>query len=89
LGAVGLGFAAIYPTIMAITAGAYPLRFATLAGFLVAAGGLGGLLFPWLGGVVGQAWGLRATMWLGTGLAAAMLLLFVVFIRIQRSMEKG
>jgi MFS transporter, FHS family, glucose/mannose:H+ symporter len=87
LAGVGLGFAAIYPTIMAITAGAYPLRFATLAGFLVAAGGLGGLLFPWLGGVVGQTWGLRATMWLGTGLAAAMLLLFVVFLKVHRSAE--
>ncbi|MGH2345823.1 MAG: MFS transporter, partial [Chloroflexota bacterium] len=88
LGAVGLGFAAIYPTIMAITSGAYPRRFATLAGFLVAAGGLGGILFPWLGGVVGQAWGLRGTMWLGTGLAAAMLLLFVVFLRVHRSSVK-
>jgi FHS family glucose/mannose:H+ symporter-like MFS transporter len=85
--AVGLGFAAIYPTIMAITAGAYPRRFATLAGFLVAAGGLGGLLFPWLGGVVGQVWGLRGTMWLGTGLAAAMLILFAVFIGVHRSVR--
>ncbi len=89
LGAVGLGFAATYPTIMAITSAAYPRRFATLAGFLVAAGGLGGILFPWLGGVVGQAWGLRGTMWLGTGLAAAMLILFVVFIRVHRSVEEG
>ncbi len=89
LGAVGLGFAAIYPTIMAMTAGAYPRRFATLAGFLVAAGGLGGLLFPWLGGVVGQAWGLRGTMWLGTGLASAMLILVAVFIGVHRSVEKA
>ena len=80
LGAVGLGFAPIYPTIMAITAGAYPRRFATLAGVLVAAGGLGGALFPWLGGVVGQEWGLRGTLWLGTGLAAALLILFVIFV---------
>ncbi len=89
LGAVGLGFAAIYPTIMAITSHAYPLRFATLAGFLVAAGGLGGLLFPWLGGVVGQAWGLRAAMWLGAGLASALLILFLVFLRVHQSPAKG
>lgn len=84
LGGVGLGFAPIYPTIMAITAGAYPRRFATLAGILVAAGGLGGALFPWLGGVVGQQWGLRGTLWLGTGLAAALLVLFAVFVSWNR-----
>ena len=85
LGAAGFGFAPIYPTIMAITAGAYPRRFATLAGILVAAGGLGGALFPWLGGVVGQEWGLRGTLWLGTGLAAALLILFAIFVSRDRT----
>ena len=84
LGAVGLGFAPIYPTIMAITAGSYPRRFATLAGILVAAGGLGGALFPWLGGVVGQEWGLRGTLWLGTSLAVALLVLFAIFVSRDR-----
>lgn len=73
LGATGLGFAAIYPTIMAITAEAYPRRFATLAGAMVACGGLGGAIFPWVGGIVGETWGLRATIWLGAAIAAAVL----------------
>lgn len=89
LGIMGLGFAPIYPTIMAITAGAYPRRFATLAGILVAAGGLGGVVFPWLGGVVGQAWGLRGTIWLGTALAAALLLLFALFVGLRRPSEES
>jgi fucose permease len=80
LAAVGLGFAAIYPTIMAITARAYPRRFATMVGVLVAAGGLGGILFPWLGGVVGQASGLRATMWLDALTTAALLACFVLYM---------
>ena len=79
LGVMGLGFATIYPTIMAITARLYPRRFATIAGLLVAAGGLGGAVFPWLGGVVAQGWGLRATMWLGAGIALALLALFALF----------
>ena len=73
---------------MAITAGVYPRRFATLAGILVAAGGLGGLVFPWLGGVVGQAWGLRGTIWLGTCLAAALLILFALFVSRRRPPEE-
>ena len=80
LAAVGLGFAAIYPTVMAITARAYPRRFAAMVGVLVAAGGLGGILFPWLGGVVGQASGLRATIWLDTLAAAALLACFVLYM---------
>lgn len=80
LAAVGFGFAAIYPTIMAITAGAYPRRFATMVGVLVAAGGLGGILFPWLGGVVGQASGLRATMWLDILTTTALFACFVLYL---------
>jgi FHS family glucose/mannose:H+ symporter-like MFS transporter len=80
LAAVGFGFAAIYPTIMAITARAYPLRFATLVGGLVAAGGLGGMLFPVLGGVVGQASGLHATLWLDTLAAAVLLACFILYL---------
>jgi fucose permease len=80
LAAVGFGFAAIYPTIMAITARTYPLRFAGMVGVLVAAGGLGGMLFPWLGGVVGQASGLRATLWLDTATTAVLLACFVLYL---------
>jgi fucose permease len=79
LAGVGLGFAAIYPTIMAVAARTYPRRFATMVGVLVAAGGLGGILFPWLGGVVGQASGLRATMWLDTMATAVLLACFVLY----------
>ena len=78
LGLTGLGFAAIYPTVMAITAREYPRRFAALAGAMAAAGGVGGLAYPWLGGIVGQAWGLRATVWLAAILAAALLVTFVL-----------
>jgi fucose permease len=51
LGLTGLGFAAIYPTVMAITVREYPRRFATLAGAMAAAGGVGGAAYPWLGGI--------------------------------------
>ena len=79
LALTGLAFAAIYPTIMAITAHAYARRFATIAGIMAAAGGLGGAIYPWIGGIVGQAWGLRATFWLAAVLAAALLGTFMLF----------
>jgi fucose permease len=78
LAATGLGFAAIYPTIMAITANAYARRFAAIAGLMAAAGGAGGAIYPWIGGIVGQAWGLRATMWLAAALGLALLGVFVL-----------
>jgi len=88
LTALGLGFAPIYPTIVAIAARVYVRRFATIAGLLVAAGGLGGTIFPWVGGVVGQVWGLRATIWLGAGIATAFLALFAV-LQGQHKADEG
>jgi FHS family glucose/mannose:H+ symporter-like MFS transporter len=89
LGVLGLGFAPIYPTIMAITARRYPRRFATIAGLLVAAGGLGGAIFPWVGGVSAQGWGLRATMWLGAGSALALLAIFGLFLAQSKPGDEG
>ncbi len=86
---VGLSFAPIYPTIMAIAARAYPRRFATLAGLITAAGGLGGAIFPWLGGIVGQTWGLHVTIWLGAGIALTLLILFGVFLRQGAPRDSG
>lgn len=87
VGVVGLGFAPIYPTMMAIAARAYPRRFATFAGLLVAAGGLGGAAFPWLGGVVGQTWGLRATFDLDVAVALAFLAVLALFLHLPARTE--
>jgi fucose permease len=81
LSLTGLGFAAIYPTIMAITARAYARRFAAIAGFMAAAGGMGGAAYPWIGGIVGQAWGLRATFWMAAALAVALLGIYALLSR--------
>ncbi len=81
----GFGFAAIYPTIMAITARTHARRFATIAGAMAAAGGAGGAIYPWIGGIVGQAWGLRATMWLAAALAALLLGTFALSHRLEPS----
>jgi len=81
LSAVGFFFAPIYPTIVAIIARAYPRRFATLAGLLVAGGGLGGAVFPLVGGALGQ--GARATLWVGVAILAAMIVVFLASRRLD------
>src|SRR5512142_3169239 len=59
---IGLSFAAIYPTVLAIAADRYERAAGTIFGLLFAIGLLGGMLFPWIVGHVGQAYSVHAGM---------------------------
>lgn len=59
---IGVSFAAIYPTALAIVADRYARQAATIFGFLFAIGLGGGMLFPWLIGHLSQSASLRAGM---------------------------
>jgi FHS family glucose/mannose:H+ symporter-like MFS transporter len=59
---VGLSFAAVYPTMLAIAADRYARLAGTIFGLLFAMGLLGGMLFPWIIGHVSQAYSLRYGM---------------------------
>ena len=59
---IGLSFAAIYPTVLAIAADRYERLAGTIFGLLFAIGLLGGMLFPWLIGHVGEAYSVHAGM---------------------------
>jgi fucose permease len=61
---VGLSFAAIYPTTLAIAADRYQHLAGTIFGLLFAVGLLGGMSFPWAIGHLSQHYGLRAGMFL-------------------------
>ena len=59
---VGLSFATIYPTTLAIAADRYQRMAGTIFGFLIAVGLIGGMLFPWAIGRISQAYGVRYGM---------------------------
>jgi fucose permease len=59
---VGLSFAAIYPTTLAVAADRYERNAGTIFGLLFAVGLLGGMIFPWALGHISHAAGVRAGM---------------------------
>jgi fucose permease len=59
---IGVSFAAIYPTTLAIAADRYEGLAGTIFGLLFAMGLCGGMLFPWIVGHVSQSVGIRAAM---------------------------
>jgi FHS family glucose/mannose:H+ symporter-like MFS transporter len=81
---VGLGFASIYPTTLAIAGE----RFATLSGtafsviFTVALSG--GMLSPWLAGKIAQASGLRRGLFIPVVNCSMIIILLVVLRRVLR-----
>ncbi len=81
LGAVviGLSFAAIYPTTLAMAADRYERNAGTIFGLLFAVGLLGGMLFPWALGHISQSAGVRAGMVLPL-IGAVMITILVLVI---------
>ncbi len=70
----GFFFSAIFPTIVAIASSYLPRYSGTVVGTLIAAGGLGGMLFPWLLGIIAQRSNLRWALLSGSVLIIGMLL---------------
>ncbi len=63
LGGVGFGYSVIWPLIVAWVAQKMGERKEEAIGFVVAFGGVGAMFFPWLGGVIGEKWGLSYIFW--------------------------
>jgi fucose permease len=59
---VGLSFAAIYPTVLAMAADRYQRLAGTIFGLLIAFGLIGGMSFPWALGHISEAYGVRSGM---------------------------
>jgi FHS family glucose/mannose:H+ symporter-like MFS transporter len=59
---VGLSYAGIYPTTLAIAGDRNPQEVGTVFGLLFAVGLLGGMTFPWALGQISQVWGVRSGM---------------------------
>jgi len=59
---VGLCFAAIFPTLYALTLQAYPRSPGAISTVLTLGASLGSMLPPYLAGVMGEAWGMQWAM---------------------------
>ncbi len=68
--ALGLCLGPIFPTIVSIAGGIYPTMSGTITGIIVAAGALGGAIFPPAIGIIADR----------TGLQAALVICFIVLI---------
>ena len=78
---VGLSFAAIYPTTLAIAADRYQRLAGTIFGLLFATGLVGGMLFPFAVGHLSEHFGIRAAMLLPLLGAVAIIVLATVIAR--------
>ena len=78
---IGLSFAAIYPTTLAIAADRYERLAGTIFGLLFATGLLGAMAFPWIIGQMSEHFGLRAGMMLPLIGAVVIVLLVSVISR--------
>jgi fucose permease len=87
LALIGLSLANVFPAVVAIVGAAFPHAGGAATGVLVAAGGLGGALFPWLTGVVAERFGLGAALAGGLALLAALLVVEGLVIWKQRAMS--
>ena len=83
---VGLSFAAIYPTTLAIAADRYQRLAGTIFGLLFAVGLLGAMSFPWIIGQTSEQFGLRAGMMLP--LIGAVVIIVLVFVISRQKGER-
>ena len=83
---VGLSFAAIYPTTLAIAADRYQRLAGTIFGLLFAIGLVGGMIFPWIIGHLSEHYGLRTGMILPL-IGAVMIAVLVSVISKQRGTQ--
>jgi fucose permease len=86
LGAVliGLGFAAIYPTTLAIVGEAFPAFSGTAFGVVFVIGLAGGMIAPWVVGKVAMASSLRHGFFIPVVCCAMIIILQLVIMRLLR-----
>ncbi|HEX4355124.1 MAG TPA: hypothetical protein VHZ95_19465, partial [Polyangiales bacterium] len=69
LAATGLAIGPVYPVMIALTARRFPRAIGTASGLAAGAGAIGGFVWPWLAGAIGDALSPRASIALLAGCA--------------------
>jgi FHS family glucose/mannose:H+ symporter-like MFS transporter len=77
----GLGYAAVFPLVMAVAGERFPEFTGSVAGLLIAAASICGTAFPWLAGVLVQYADARAALALAVPACVVMVLIALMLAR--------
>jgi fucose permease len=83
LAASGLGYAAVFPLVMAVAGEVYPEVAGSIAGLLIASAAVFGAVIPWIGGVLVQFTDARVALSLSLPSGVIMLAISCVLFRRQ------
>lgn len=81
----GIGYAAVFPLIMAVAGEVYPEVSGSIAGLLIGSAAIFGAAVPWIGGVFVQFYDARAALALSIPLGAIMLAISVLLLSYRPS----
>jgi FHS family L-fucose permease-like MFS transporter len=81
---IGLGFGTIYPTSMAIVTIAFAETPGQAGSVITVMGSVGGMLIPWLQGVIMQQSGIRSGTYMIVVLIALLVLMFALNQRVAK-----
>ncbi|HXT35825.1 MAG TPA: MFS transporter [Chloroflexota bacterium] len=83
----GLGYAAVFPLVMAVAGEVFPAMTGSAAGLLIAAASVMGAIFPWIGGVLVQYADSRAAMLLALPATLVQLAIALVLAQARGGMS--
>jgi fucose permease len=81
---IGLGFAAIYPTTLAVAGGAFPAFSGTAFSVIFVVALVGGMTAPWLVGKIAAGAGLRQGLIIPVVNCAMIIVLQLAIMRLER-----
>jgi fucose permease len=84
---LGLGFAAIFPTTLAMAGEAFPSFTGTAFGIIFVIALMGGMLSPWLAGKVAHIYSIQKAMFIPVFNASMIMGVLFLILRIQRSQK--
>jgi FHS family glucose/mannose:H+ symporter-like MFS transporter len=84
---LGLGFAAIFPTTLAIVGEAFPSLTGTAFGVIFVIAIMGGMLSPWLAGKVAYIYSIQEAMFIPVFNCSMIICVLFLILRIQRSQK--
>lgn len=85
---IGLGFAAIFPTTLAIAGETFPSFTGTAFGIIFVIALLGGMLSPWLAGKVAYIHSIQAAMFIPVFNCSMIICVLFLILRIQKSQKR-
>ncbi len=81
---IGLGFAAIFPTTLAVVGGVFPSFSGTAFSVIFVIALTGGMVSPWLTGKIAQAYSIRQGLFIPVFNCSMIIILQIVIMRVLR-----